>query len=234
MKYSILTTIFLTTFLLNACGPTKEGEAQHGNKKLLVKVPSTRLKIKQGGQAEFSVTVVRENFDGDVELEMETPAGLSITEKKRTVSKGVNSATFHVQADKTITPNKTVRIKVRGKSGPMMTKPDAEINVAIEESLETLRQKKMAFVEELEKKDQQIEMKLKMLVERANKVEEGKRADFLKRVGKLHDEHRDVVKKKDELKLASIEKWQSLQDDAKDAMEDLDKEITQLLNSVDS
>ena len=107
-------------------GTTTTGE---GRDHLTIKVPSGNTNVTQGEQQEVTITVNRNgNFDQEVSLKFDPPAGLKVDPATVTVPKGKDDArvTVHANPDAKVG---TTNVQVTGTGGGG---PAAKVELGIE------------------------------------------------------------------------------------------------------
>ena len=143
-------------------GPRTTGTGPQGEK-LSLSVPETPVAIKQGGEEKFSVTVGREDLEGDVELEINgLPKGVSIVEENRTIPKGKADLILTLKASPDAEIKKEAPVRVSATAGQVKV-PAATFKLTVSESLENRKARREAAVTKFQERLDKIQSDFKAI-----------------------------------------------------------------------
>jgi hypothetical protein len=205
-----------------------------GGEKLTLSVPKTPVSITQGDETKVSVNVVREKFEGPIQLKFDLPEGITLAEDNPRIDKDKKDEVFTLRADKNTKPQDKASVNVTATHEDPDLKTTSTFHLTIQESVESKRAKKTEFEATMKARLEQAKMKLTMAETNALKIENaGKKADVLKDLASVSQDLQKTQEKFKELQSAAVEEWQQVGQQVEARIESLERSADRAVGLVE-
>ncbi len=228
MKKFLPLMIVLLATAAGCGGPGHKGTAKDAaGRELEVVAPSGVLKIAQGEQKEFPVTVHRTKFEGPVELSFDNlPKGVTVEGDKK-IPKDKSDAILTLKADKDAERKTDASVKITATAPDVGLQKTVAFKVTIDESLKNREARRQVVVNRERDRFKEVEKYLKDVEGRANDAKPEFKTKFLKKLARLNEDLKTAKKRLEDLESAQLTTWEQYQRPAESAIANLESAVQQ-------